>query len=97
MLKTLVDQQIKDSVAAKERHDESQQTIKDLLTELAAQRAAHVVPVLSGDAGGRAAAAPVVTRAEKISRMQLNLRKSNKLRVQRIYGDWSSEGMALKV
>ena len=55
ILKTLVDQQIKDSVAAREeaklerdqaiadrdeanrRHDESQQTIKDLLTELAAQ------------------------------------------------------------
>ena len=51
------------------------------MTELAAQRAAHVVPALPGDAGGRAAAAaPVVTRAERISRMQLNLRKSNKLK-----------------
>ena len=90
VLKNLVDQQIKDSVVAREefkaerdeanrRHDESQQTIKDLLTELAAQRAAHVVPALPGDAGARAAAV-VVTRAEKISRMQLNLRKSNKLK-----------------
>ena len=73
------DQAIIDRDEANRRHDESQQTIKDLLTELAAQRAAHVVPALPGDAGARAAAV-VVTRAEKISRMQLNLRKSNKLK-----------------
>ena len=34
---------------------------------------------MPGDGGGRGAV-PVVTRAERISRMQLNLRKSNKLK-----------------
>ena len=98
VLKNLVDQQIKDSVAAREeakterdesnrRHDESQQTIKDyqqtindLLAEMQRQRiSAPVGPTLPGDPAARAAAA-VVTRAEKIFRMQLNLRKSNKLK-----------------
>ena len=36
-------------------------------------------PALPGDPAARAAAV-VVTRAERISRMQLNLRKSNKLK-----------------
>ena len=54
-LKALVDQLVRDNVAARENakieHEESQQTIKDLLTELTAQRAAHVGAALP-DAGG---------------------------------------------
>ena len=90
VLKHLVDQQIKENIAAREeakeerdeanrKHDESHQTIKDLLAELALQRAAHVGPALPGDPAARAAAV-VAARAEKISKMQLNLRKSNKLK-----------------
>ena len=57
------DQAIADRDEVNRRHDDSQQTIKDLLTELTAQRAAHAGPALPGDAGGRGA---VVTRAERI-------------------------------
>ena len=90
VLKNLVDQQIKENFVAREEaklerdqaiadRDEANRRHNELLAEMQLQRAAHVVPALPGDAGGRAAA-PVVTRAEKISRMQLNLRKSNKLK-----------------
>ena len=107
-LKLLVDQQIRDGIAARneaklrsdktdrrhaesqrslsesqQRHAESQQKVADLLEEVARLRVAATVdaaaaPVL-GDAAARAAAA-VVARAEKILKIQVNLRKSNKIK-----------------
>ena len=87
--KLLVDQQIRDGVTARNeaklrsdeadrKHAKSQQKIADLLEEVARLRAAPAdaaAPVL-GDAAARAAAA----RAEKISKIQINLKKSNKLK-----------------
>ena len=94
-LKLLVDQQIREGIAARNeaklrsdeanrRHAESQQKVADLLEEVARLRVAAPVdaaaaPVL-GDAAAARAAAAVVARAEKISKMQVNLRKSNKIK-----------------
>ena len=100
-LKLLVDQQIREGIAARDeaklrsdeakvecdetnrRHEENQQNIKDLLAEMARLRVAApgeaaAAPAV-GDAAARAAAA-VVARAEKISKIQVNLRKSNKIK-----------------
>ena len=94
-LKLLVDQQIREGIAAREetkverdeanrRHIESQQKFTDLLAEVARLRVAApgdaaAAPLL-GDAAARAAAAAVIARAEKISKIQVNLRKSNKIK-----------------
>ena len=93
-LKQLVDQQIKEGIAAREaqverddeskrRHDEYQQTINNLLEEMARQRLAapgEAAAAPPGDAAAARAAAAVVARAEKISKIQVNLRKSNKIK-----------------
>ena len=81
----------KRSVEAERRHEESKQKVDDLLAEIARLRAAE--RAAAGPADGVAAPAhgPVLDeaarlqvaeaeRAEKISKMQINLRKSNKVR-----------------
>ena len=83
-LKALVDQQIKENIAAREEaktdRDEANRRHNELLAEMQRQRAAAPVgPAVPADPAARAAAL-VVARAEKISKIQLNLRKSNKLK-----------------
>ena len=84
-LKQLLDQLVRDSVAAREdakiERDEANRKHEELLAEMARQRiAAPGEPAAPGDAAVARAAAAVVARAEKISKIQLNLRKSNKLK-----------------
>ena len=74
---------------ANRRHEESQQKVEDLLEEIGRLRAAAAAaapadgaaPALGpalGDAGRLQAVA--AARAEKISKIQINLRKSNKVK-----------------
>ena len=91
-LKLLVYRQIRDGITARNeaklrsdeadrRHAESQQKIVDLLEEVARLRGAApadgAAPVLGDAARLQAAAA---ARAEKILKIQVNLRKSNKIK-----------------
>ena len=114
-LKALVDQQIRECVAAREQlkaeheeaklecdqaiidRDEANRRHSELLAEMQLQRAAapggHAVPV---DPHARAAAL-VVARAEKISKIQLNLRKSNKLKEFKESRDRCCEGVVVKI
>ena len=95
-LKLLVSQQIRDGAESRKEAEKNRKQVDDLLAEIARLRAAAEAaapaeaPVLGGGLGEAARLA--AARADKISKIQINFRKSNKVREFKDASDSQKDG-----